>query len=75
MYSNTSLCMLYLREVNVFVFAEGGRVEIGAPSGKWQMVVVVRGRHDNLDLTYCAALQHLMPEFEQLNVDVITVTA
>jgi hypothetical protein len=27
---------------------EGGRVEIGAPTGRWQMVVVGRGRHDPL---------------------------
>lgn len=55
--------------------AEGGRIEIGAPTGRWQMVVVYRGKHDPLDLTYLAALQHLMPEFEELNVDVVAVSA
>jgi alkyl hydroperoxide reductase subunit AhpC len=28
-----------------------------------------------LDLTYLAALQHLMPEFEELSVDVVAVSA
>ena len=37
--------------------------------------VVYRGKHDPLDLTYLAALQHLMPEFEELNIDVIVVSA
>jgi hypothetical protein len=36
---------------------QGGRVEIGAPTGRWQMVVIYRGRHDPLCLTYLAALQ------------------
>lgn len=54
---------------------EGGRIEIGAPTGRWQMIVTYRGRHDPLDLTYLAALQHLMPEFEELNVDVVVVSA
>lgn len=54
---------------------EGGRIEIGAPTGRWQLISVYRGRHDPLDLTYLAALQHLMPEFEDLNVDVVAVSA
>lgn len=54
---------------------QGGRVEVGAPTGRWQMVVVYRGKHDPLDLTYLAALQHLMPEFEELNVDVVAVSS
>lgn len=36
---------------------QGGRVEVGAPTGRWQMVVVYRGKHDPLDITYLAALQ------------------
>ncbi|PRW58213.1 thioredoxin peroxidase [Chlorella sorokiniana] len=35
----------------------GGRVEIGAPTGRWQLVVVYRGKHDPLCVTYLAALQ------------------
>lgn len=54
---------------------QGGRVEVGAPTGRWQMVVVYRGKHDPLCLTYLAALQHLMPEFEEMNVDVVAVSA
>jgi hypothetical protein len=37
--------------------------------------VCCRGRHDPLDLTYLSALQHLMQEYEDLNVDVVAVTA
>eukprot|EP00887_Chlorella_sp_A99_P005179 scaffold1.g5179.t1 len=36
---------------------EGGRVELGAPTGRWQMIVVYRGKHDPLCVTYLAALQ------------------
>ncbi|KAL6777567.1 hypothetical protein ACKKBG_A14775 [Auxenochlorella protothecoides x Auxenochlorella symbiontica] len=54
---------------------EGGRVELGAPTGRWQLVVVYRGQHDPLDLTYLAALQHLYPEFEELGVDISAVSA
>lgn len=50
-------------------------MEIGAPSGRWQLIVAYRGKHDPLDLTYLAALQHLMPEFEELSVDVVAVSA
>ncbi|GAB4818094.1 hypothetical protein N2152v2_005140 [Parachlorella kessleri] len=54
---------------------EGGRVEVGAPTGRWQMVVIYRGKHDPLDVTYLAALQHMMPEFEEIAVDVVAVSA
>ena len=37
--------------------AQGGRVEVGAPTGRWQLVVTYRGRHDPLCVTYLAALQ------------------
>jgi hypothetical protein len=36
---------------------QGGRVEVGAPTGRWQLVVVYRGKHDPLCVTYLAALQ------------------
>lgn len=32
-------------------------MELGAPTGRWQAVIVYRGQHDPLDLTYLAALQ------------------
>ena len=54
---------------------QGGVVEIGAPTGRWQLIIAYRGKHDPLDLTYLAALQHLMPEFEDLSVDVVAVSA
>ena len=60
---DTSSCLL-----------QGGKVEIGAPTGRWQLVIAYRGKHDSLDLTYLAALQHLMPEFEELSVDVVAVS-
>ena len=39
------------------------------------MIIAYRGKHDPLDLTYLAALQHLMPEFEDLSVDVVAISA
>jgi hypothetical protein len=36
---------------------QGGRVEVGAPTGRWQLVVVYRGKHDPVCVTYLAALQ------------------
>ena len=32
-------------------------MEVGAPTGRWQLVVTYRGRHDPLCVTYLAALQ------------------
>ena len=32
-------------------------MEVGAPTGRWQLVVVYRGKHDPLCVTYLAALQ------------------
>ena len=32
-------------------------MEIGAPTGRWQLVVIYRGKHDPLCVTYLAALQ------------------
>ena len=32
-------------------------MEVGAPPGRWQLVVVYRGKHDPLCVTYLAALQ------------------
>lgn len=32
-------------------------MEIGAPTGRWQLVVVYRGKHDPVCVTYLAALQ------------------
>ena len=32
-------------------------MEVGAPTGRWQMILVYRGKHDPLDVTYLAALQ------------------
>ena len=50
-------------------------MEVGAPTGRWQLIVVYRGKHDPLCVTYLAALQHLMPEFEEIGCDVVTVSA
>ena len=32
-------------------------MEVGAPTGRWQLVVVYRGKHDPRCVTYLAALQ------------------
>lgn len=74
MSNDTYIAFGWIR--NDFDFCiQGGVVEIGAPTGRWQLLITYRGKHDPIDLTYLAALQHLMPEFEELSVDVIAASA
>lgn len=54
---NACLCTAYSPFLAVPCALQGGRVEIGAPTGRWQLVVVYRGKHDPLCVTYLAALQ------------------
>lgn len=35
---------------------QGGKIQIGAPTGRWQMIVVYRGKHDPVSRNYLVAL-------------------
>jgi len=55
----------------------GGTLTLGAPRGEydWQLVVVYRGLHCPICKTYLAGLQELETTFNDLGVDVVTVSA
>lgn len=36
--------------------AQGGKIQIGAPTGRWQLIVVYRGKHDPVSRNYLVAL-------------------
>lgn len=52
----------------------GGSVKIGG-TGRWQLLVVYRGRHCPLCKAYLATLESLMPRAETAGVDVLAVSA
>lgn len=54
----------------------GGLITLGAPRGDhdWQLVVVYRGLHCPICKTYLARLQELEGDFNELGVDVVTVS-
>jgi alkyl hydroperoxide reductase subunit AhpC len=54
---------------------QGGKIEVGAPTGKWQMIVVYRGKHDPVSRNYLASLQQCVFELDELGVEVLAVTA
>lgn len=35
---------------------QGGKIQIGAPTGRWQLIVVYRGKHDPVSRNYLVAL-------------------
>ena len=53
---------------------QGGRLEIGAPTGKWTMIVVYRGKHCPVSKNYLASLQQTIDELNELDVEVIAVS-
>jgi len=55
----------------------GGTLTLGAPRGDhdWQLIVVYRGLHCPICKSYLARLQELEPTFNDLGVDVVTVSA
>jgi peroxiredoxin len=55
----------------------GGTLTLGAPRGEydWQLVVVYRGLHCPICKTYLSGLQELEATFNDLGVDVVTVSA
>ncbi|MCX7566333.1 peroxiredoxin-like family protein [Sulfitobacter sp. F26169L] len=54
----------------------GGTLTLGVPQGghDWQLVVVYRGLHCPLCKSYLATLQQLEADFNDLGVDVVTVS-
>ncbi|EIE18663.1 hypothetical protein COCSUDRAFT_45149 [Coccomyxa subellipsoidea C-169] len=52
----------------------GGKLEIGAPTGKWQMIVVYRGKHCPVSKNYLASLQQIIYELDELGVEVVAVS-
>jgi peroxiredoxin len=53
---------------------QGGKLEIGAPTGKWQMIVVYRGKHCPVSKNYLASLQQIIYELDELGVEVVAVS-
>ncbi len=43
-------------QVYAFAVLQGGKIQIGAPTGRWQMIVVYRGKHDPVSRNYLVAL-------------------
>lgn len=55
----------------------GGTLELGKPQGghDWQMVVVYRGKHCPMCTTYLKDLNAKLPDFHNLGIDVVAVSA
>ena len=53
---------------------QGGKIELGAPTGRWQMIVVYRGKHCPVSKNYLASLQQIYYELDELGVEVIAVS-
>lgn len=52
----------------------GGVIKIGG-TGRWQLLVVYRGKHCPVCKTYLLALEGLKEEFSKLHTEVVTVSA
>lgn len=66
------LAALYL---TVCIDLQGGVIEVGAPTGKWQLIVVYRGKHCPVSRNYLASLQQIIYELDDLGVEVLALTA
>ena len=53
---------------------QGGRLEIGAPTGKWNLIVVYRGKHCPVSKNYLASLQQIIFELDELGVEVVAIS-
>jgi AhpC/TSA family len=53
---------------------QGGKIQVGAPTGRWLLIVVYRGKHDPVSRNYLAALQQIHTELEELGVEVLAVS-
>lgn len=58
----------------VHALVQGGKIELGAPTGRWQMIVVYRGKHCPVSKNYLASLQQIYYELDELGVEVIAVS-
>lgn len=56
------------------MLVQGGKLEIGAPTGKWQLIVVYRGKHCPVSKNYLASLQQIIYELDELGVEVVAVS-
>ena len=63
------------KRVDVPIVAQGGVIEVGAPTGKWQLIVVYRGKHCPVSRNYLASLQQIIYELDDLGVEVLALTA
>eukprot|EP00891_Asterochloris_glomerata_P009065 jgi/Astpho2/9065/Aster-02724 len=57
------------------VALEGGRIEVGAPTGKWQLIVIYRGKHCPVSRNYLASIQQLHYELDEMGCEVLAVSA
>lgn len=48
---------------------------VGAPTGRWTMLVVYRGKHDPVSRNYLVALQQILGDLEELGVELLAVSA
>ncbi len=53
---------------------QGGKIELGAPTGRWQLIVVYRGKHCPVSKNYLASLQQIYYELDELGAEVIAVS-
>ncbi len=52
---------------------QGGELKIGG-GGRWQLVIVYRGKHCPLCKTYLSTLEGLKEEFDEMGVEVMAVS-
>lgn len=48
------------------LLVKGGRLEFGAPTGKWVLIIVYRGKHCPVSKNYLASLQQVIYELDEL---------
>lgn len=54
---------------------DGKEIQVGQPSeGKWQLVVVYRGLHCPICKKYVGKLETMVPELDQMNVEVVAIS-
>lgn len=53
----------------------GESLKIAVPSGKWQLIVVYRGKHCGRCKKYLNSLQTMLPAWNDAGIDVIAVSA
>ncbi len=53
----------------------GGTVIIGGERGRWQLVIVYRGRHCQLAKPFLARLNEMVADFAERNIGVVVISA